>query len=63
MVWGLGSGGFLKLRLLFQGSHNKDCTKPVLILGSPYFGKLPYRSMGRAFMLTKRTYGREVGAR
>ena len=33
---------FPKLRVPFWGPHNKDCSILGSILGSPYFGKLPY---------------------
>ena len=39
-LWGIG--GFLKLGVPFWGPNNKDCSILGSILGSPYFGKLPY---------------------
>ena len=39
-------GGFPKLWVLFGGPHNKDYNILGSILGSPYFGKLPFRIAG-----------------
>ena len=48
-------GEFPKIRgTLFGGPHNKDYRILVSILGSPHFGKLPYR-------LRRRTVGRCFG--
>ena len=35
-------GGFPKLGVIFEAPHNKDYSILGSILGSPYFGKLPY---------------------
>ena len=45
-----GYSFFAKIRAtFFGGSHNKDCSILGSILGSPYFGKLPYSFLPRAF--------------
>ena len=41
-----GFGGFPKLGYPFGGPHNKDCSIFGSILGSLYFGKLPFRVEG-----------------
>ena len=46
-------GGFPKSGVPFWGSNNKDYSICGSILGSPYFGKLPY---------TPKPYSNEVGA-
>ena len=39
--------GFPKLGVPYWGPHNKDYSILGSILGSPYFGKLPYRDNGK----------------
>ena len=36
---------------LFGGPNNKDYSLLGSILGSPYFGKLPYRLLGAIFLV------------
>ena len=36
-------GGFPKLEVPFEGPNSKDYSIWRSILGSPYFGKLPFR--------------------
>ena len=41
-----GIWGFPKIRYLSRGPKNKDYSILGPILGSPYFGKLPFRDYG-----------------
>ena len=42
---------FPKIRgILFRGPYDKDYSILGSILGSPYFGKLPYRGLGLGYI-------------
>ena len=57
--------GFPKLGVPYWGPHNKDYSILGSILGSPYFGKLPYRDNGKNGNYTLGLYwenGKENGS-
>ena len=47
-LWYHNLGGFPKLGVTFWGPNNKDYSIWGSMLGSPYFGKLPYRYIGNS---------------